>query len=119
MPSEDVLLFCEHPPVITLGEAANGRICWRRSMCCGRRAWSSTPAIAAETLPITGRDKLWDIDSEPGRDPARRRVVRADAGRAMIRATAEFGITAERCRKDGNLGRAGSTEEKLAAIGVH
>jgi lipoyl(octanoyl) transferase len=38
---------------------------------------------------------------------------------AMIRATAEFGITAERVAgKTGIWVRAGSTEEKLAAIGV-
>src|SRR5260370_35134048 len=39
---------------------------------------------------------------------------------AMIRATAEFGITAERIAgKTGIWGRARNTEEKLAAIGVH
>jgi lipoyl(octanoyl) transferase len=39
---------------------------------------------------------------------------------AMIRATAEFGIAAERVAgKTGIWVRAGNTEEKLAAIGVH
>ena len=39
---------------------------------------------------------------------------------AMIRATAEFGVTAERVAgKTGIWVRAGNTEEKLAAIGVH
>jgi lipoyl(octanoyl) transferase len=39
---------------------------------------------------------------------------------AMIRTTAEFGITAERVAgKTGIWVRAGNTEEKLAAIGVH
>src|SRR5260370_29541367 len=38
----------------------------------------------------------------------------------MIRATAEFGISAERVAgKTGIWVRAGKTEEKLAAIGVH
>src|SRR5260370_24606335 len=39
---------------------------------------------------------------------------------AMIRATAEFGITAERVAgKTGIWVRVGNTEEKLAEIGVH
>src|SRR6266436_6388131 len=74
---EDVLLLCEHPHVITR-----------------RRHY----------LPRAGTDGGIS-DSEPGRDPAGRRVVRADAGRGDD--PGNGGVRNYRgacCRKDGNLG---------------
>jgi len=118
---EDVLLFCEHPHVITLGRSGK-----RENLL------ASEHVLRQKGVEFHASDRGGDITYHgPGQivgypilnlGAIRRDVVWyvRMLEEAMIRATAEFGITAERVGgKTGIWVRAGSTEEKLAAIGVH
>ena len=118
---EDVLLLCEHPHVITQGR--NGK---REHLLVSEHVLRQKGVEYYETsrggdityhgpgqlvgYPILNlgairRDVVWYVRTLED---------------AMIRATAEFGIAAERVAgKTGIWVRAGNTEEKLAAIGVH
>lgn len=118
---EDVLLLCEHPHVITQGR--NGK---REHLLVGEQVLRQKGVEFFETsrggdityhgpgqivgYPILNlseirRDVVWYV-----------RMLEE----AMIRATAEFGITAKRVAgKTGIWVDAGKTEEKLGAIGVH
>jgi lipoyl(octanoyl) transferase len=117
----DVLLLCEHPPVITLGRSGK-----RENLL------ASEHVLRQKGVEFHASDRGGDITYHgPGQivgypilnlGAIRRDVVWyvRMLEEAMIRATAEFGITAERVGgKTGIWVRAGSTEEKLAAIGVH
>jgi lipoyl(octanoyl) transferase len=117
---EDVLLFCEHPPVITLGRSGK-----RENLL------ASEHVLRQKGVEFHASDRGGDITYHgPGQivgypilnlGAIRRDVVWyvRMLEEAMIRATAEFGITAERVAgKTGIWVRVGSTEEKLAAIGV-
>src|SRR3979490_1400003 len=117
---EDVLLLCEHPHVITLGR--NGK---------REHLLASEQGLRQKGVEFHASDRGGDITYHgPGQivgypilnlGAIRRDVVWyvRMLEEAMIRATAEFGITAERVAgKTGIWVRAGSTEEKLAAIGV-
>jgi len=116
----DVLLLCEHPPVITLGRSGK-----RENLL------ASEHVLRQKGVEFHASDRGGDITYHgPGQivgypilnlGAIRRDVVWyvRMLEEAMIRATAEFGITAERVGgKTGIWVRAGSTEEKLAAIGV-
>jgi lipoyl(octanoyl) transferase len=118
---EDVLLLCEHPHVITLGRS-------------GRREHllASEHVLRRKGVEFHATDRGGDITYHgPGQIVGypilNLDAIRRDVGwyvrmleEAMIRATAEFGITAERVAgKTGIWVRVGNTEEKLAAIGVH
>jgi len=116
----DVLLLCEHPPVITLGRSGK-----RENLL------ASEHVLRQKGVEFHASDRGGDITYHgPGQivgypilnlGAIRRDVVWyvRMLEEAMIRATAEFGITAERVAgKTGIWVRAGSTEEKLAAIGV-
>src|SRR5215471_13421712 len=118
---EDVLLLCEHPHVITQGR--NGK---RENLLVGEHVLRQKGMEFYETsrggdityhgpgqivgYPILNlggirRDVVWYV-----------RMLEE----AMIRATAEFGITAKRVAgKTGIWVESGNTEEKLGAIGVH
>jgi lipoyl(octanoyl) transferase len=118
---EDVLLFCEHPHVITQGR--NGK---REHLLASEHVLKQKGVEFYETsrggdityhgpgqivgypilnLGATRRDVVWYV-----------RILEE----AMIRATAEFGIAATRVAgKTGIWVQTGNTEEKLAAIGVH
>jgi len=118
---EDLLLLCEHPHVITQGR--NGK---REHLLVSDHVLRQKGVEYYETgrggdityhgpgqivgYPILNlgtirRDVVWYVRT---------------LEEAMIRATAEFGITAERIAgKTGIWVRTGNTEEKLAAIGVH
>ncbi|HEV2197731.1 MAG TPA: lipoyl(octanoyl) transferase LipB [Candidatus Acidoferrum sp.] len=118
---EDVLLLCEHPHVITQGR--NGKT---EHLLVGEHVLRQKRVEFYETgrggdityhgpgqivgYPILNlgeirRDVVWYM-----------RMLEE----AMIRATAEFGITAKRVAgKTGIWVESGSTEEKLGAIGVH
>ena len=118
---EDVLLLCEHPHVITQGR--NGK---REHLLVGEHVLRQKGVEFYETsrggdityhgpgqivgYPILNlseirRDVVWYV-----------RMLEE----AMIRATAELGITAKRVAgKTGIWVESGKTEEKLAAIGVH
>jgi len=118
---EDVLLLCEHPHVITLGR--NGK---RENLL------ASEHVLRQKGVELHATDRGGDITYHgPGQlvgypilnlSAIRRDVVWyvRTLEEAMIRATAEFGITAG--REPGKTGvwvKSGQTEEKLAAIGVH
>jgi len=118
---EEVLLLCEHPHVITLGR--NGK---RENLL------ASELVLRQKGVEFHSTDRGGDITYHgPGQivgypilnlAAIRRDVVWyvRTLEEAMIRATSEFGITAQRVPgKTGIWVRAGNTEEKLAAIGVH
>jgi lipoyl(octanoyl) transferase len=118
---EDVLLLCQHPHVITQGR--NGK---REHLLV------SEHVLRQKGVEFHATDRGGDITYHgPGQivgypilnlGAIRRDVVWyvRTLEEAMIRATAEFGITAERVAgKTGIWVRAKNTEEKLAAIGVH
>ena len=118
---QDVLLFCEHPHVITLGRNAR-----RENLL------ASENVLRQKRVELHATDRGGDITYHgPGQivgypilhlGAIRRDVVWyvRMLEEAMIRATAEFGIIAERVPgKTGIWVKAGSLEEKLAAIGVH
>ncbi len=119
----DVLLFCEHPHVITLGRNASQK-----------NLLASENVLRQKNVELRETNRGGDITYHgPGQivgypilnlDPIRRDVhwyVRA-LEETMIRASADFGITAYRIpgktgiwvQPPGNI-----PEEKLAAIGVH
>src|SRR5207302_7824520 len=113
----DVFLFCEHPPVITLGRSGK-----RENLLASERV------LRQKGVEFHATDRGGDITYHgPGQivgypilnlGAIRRDVVWyvRTLEEAMIRATAEFGITAER-----EPGRTGVWVQagKLAAIGVH
>jgi lipoyl(octanoyl) transferase len=118
---EDVLLLCEHPHVITQGR--NGK---RENLL------ASEHVLQQKGVEFHTTDRGGDITYHgPGQivgypilnlGEIRRDVVWyvRMLEEAMIRATAEFGITAERVAgKTGIWVGYGGAEEKLAAIGVH
>jgi len=122
----DVLLICEHPHVITMGR--NGR---------SEHLLASEEMLRARGVEFHSTNRGGDITYHgPGQIVAypilNLAEIRRDVGwyvrqleEAMIRTTAEFGISAE--RREGRTGiwvevsdADGSlTEEKLGAIGVH
>src|SRR5712664_1456642 len=118
---ENVLLLCEHPHVITQGR--NGK---------REHLLASEHVLRQKGVEFHATDRGGDITYHgPGQlvgypilnlGAIRRDVVWyvRILEEAMIRATAEFGISAERVAgKTGIWVRDGKTEEKLAAIGVH
>jgi lipoyl(octanoyl) transferase len=118
---EDVLLFCEHPHVITLGRSGK-----RENLL------ASEHDLRQKGVEFHATDRGGDITYHgPGQIVGypilNLGAIRRDVGwyvrmleEAMMRASAEFGITAERVAgKTGIWVRAGNSEEKLAAIGVH
>ena len=118
---ENMLLFCHHPHVITLGRSGK-----RENLL------ASEQVLRQKGVEFHATDRGGDITYHgPGQivgypilnlGAIRRDVVWyvRMLEEAMIRATAEFGITAERVGgKTGIWVRAGNSEEKLAAIGVH
>ena len=118
---EDALLVCEHPHVITQGR--NGK---REHLLVSEHMLRQKGMAYYETS--RGGDITYHGPGQIVGYPIlnlgaiRRDVVwyARTLEEAMIHATAEFGITAERVA--GTTGiwvRAGDTEEKLAAIGVH
>jgi len=118
---EDVLLLCEHPHVITQGR--NGK---RENLL------ASELVLRQKGVEFHATDRGGDITYHgPGQivgypilnlGAIRRDVVWyvRMLEEAMIRATSEFGITAERVAgKTGIWVGDGGAAEKLAAIGVH
>jgi lipoate-protein ligase B len=117
----DVLLLCEHPHVITLGR--NGK---REHLRAGERL------LAQMNVTFQATDRGGDITYHgPGQivgypilDLAQhRRDVRWYVNQleeVMIRASADFGVTARRVAdRHGIWVDAAAGEEKLAALGVH
>ena len=118
---EDVLLLCEHPHVITQGR--NGK---REHLLVSENVLRQKGLEYYETS--RGGDITYHGPGQTvGYPILNLAAIRRDVvwyvrtlEEAMIRATAEYGITAERfAGKTGIWVRAGGAEEKLAAIGVH
>ena len=118
---DDVLLLCEHPHVITQGR--NGK---REHLLVSEHVLRQKGMEYYETS--RGGDITYHGPGQiVGYPILNLGAIRRDViwyvrtlEEAMIRATAEFGITADRVAgKTGIWVRAGNTEEKLAAIGVH
>src|SRR6267378_3229683 len=118
---DDVLLLCEHPPVITLGRSGK-----RENLLV------SEHVLRQKGVEFHATNRGGDITYHgPGQivgypilnlGAIRRDVVWyvRMLEEAMIRATAEFGVAAERVAgKTGIWVKNGNAEEKLAAIGVH
>ena len=118
---EDVLLICEHPHVITQGRSGK----WEHLL-------ASEHVLRQKGMEYYETSRGGDITYHgPGQivgypilnlGAIRRDVVWyvRTLEEAMIQATTEFGIKAERVAgKTGIWVRVGNTEEKLAAIGVH
>jgi lipoyl(octanoyl) transferase len=125
---EDVLLLCEHPHVITLGR--NGK---------REHLLASEQILRQKGVEFHAPDRGGDITYHgPGQlvgyPILNLSAIRKDVvwyvrmlEEVMIRATAEFGISAERVmgktgiwvRGTNDSNEPGATEEKLGAIGVH
>jgi lipoyl(octanoyl) transferase len=118
---KDVLLLCQHPHVITLGRNSK-----RENLL------ASEHVLRQKGVELYETDRGGDITYHgPGQivgyPIVNLAAIRRDVvwyvrmlEEAMIRATGEFGITAERVPgKTGIWVKAGGLEEKLAAIGVH
>ena len=118
---DDVLLLCEHPHVITLGRNAN-----RANLL------ASEHVLRQKSVELHSTNRGGDITYHgPGQIVGYPILnvgnIKRDVGwyvrtleEALIRTTANFGITAYRVPgKTGIWVKAGATEEKLAAIGVH
>jgi lipoyl(octanoyl) transferase len=119
--TEDVLLLCEHPHVITQGRNGN-----RENLLV------SDHILRQKGVEFHATDRGGDITYHgPGQIVGypilNLAAIRRDVGwyvraleEAMLRATSEFGIAAARVPgKTGIWVQRGATEEKLAAIGVH
>src|SRR5271166_1068742 len=118
---DDVLLFCEHPHVLTLGRNAN-----RANLL------ASENLLRQKGVELHSTNRGGDITYHgPGQivgypilnlDKIKRDVglyVRT-LEEAMIRASADFDVTAYRVPgRTGIWVHAGASEEKLTAIGVH
>ena len=118
---KDVLLLCEHPHVITQGR--NGK---RENLLASEQVLKQKGVEFYETS--RGGDITYHGPGQiVGYPILNLGAIRRDVvwyvrmlEEAMIRATAEFGIAAERVAgKTGIWVGEGGTEEKLAAIGVH
>ncbi len=118
---EDVLLVCEHSHVITQGR--NGK---REHLLASEHVLRQKGVEYYETS--RGGDITYHGPGQiVGYPILNLGAIRRDVvwyvrmlEEVMIRATSEFGITAERVAgKTGIWVKSGDTEEKLAAIGVH
>ncbi len=118
---DDVLLLCEHPHVITLGRNAS-----RANLL------ASENVLRQKGVELHATNRGGDITYHgPGQIVGYPILnlgnIKRDVGwyvrtleEAMIRASAEFGVTAYRVQgKTGIWVQNGPSEEKLAAIGVH
>jgi lipoyl(octanoyl) transferase len=118
---DDVLLFCEHPHVLTLGRNAN-----RANLL------ASEHVLRQKGVELHSTNRGGDITYHgPGQVVGYPILnlgnIKRDVGwyvrtleEAMIRASADFGVTAYRVPgKTGTWVQTGASEEKLAAIGVH
>jgi lipoyl(octanoyl) transferase len=118
---DDVLLFCEHPHVITLGRNGN-----RSNLL------ASESVLRQKNVELYPTNRGGDITYHgPGQIVGYPIVnldkIKRDVGwyvrtleEAMIRASADFGVVAYRVPgKTGVWVKSLSAEEKLAAIGVH
>jgi lipoyl(octanoyl) transferase len=118
---EDVFLLCEHPHVITLGRNAS------RSNLLASEHVLKQKGVELH-LTNRGGDVTYHGPGQiVGYPVVNLSEIKRDVGwyvrtleEAMIRASADFGVSAFRVAgKTGIWMQVGNTEEKLAAIGVH
>lgn len=118
---EDVFLFCEHPHVVTLGRSAN-----RANLL------ASEHVLKQKGVELHATNRGGDVTYHgPGQIVGypilNLNEIKRDVGwyvrtleEGMIRASADFAVNAFRVPgKTGIWVKAGDSEEKLAAIGVH
>jgi lipoyl(octanoyl) transferase len=125
---EDVLLLCEHPHVITLGRNGKREHLLASEQVLRQKGVEFHPSDRGGDITYHGPGQL------VGYPILNLGAIRKDVvlyvrmlEEVMIRATAEFGINAERVaektgiwvRATHDSNAAGVTEEKLGAIGVH
>jgi lipoyl(octanoyl) transferase len=118
---DDVLLLCEHPHVITLGRNANRANLLASEHVLRQKGVELQPTNRGGDITYHGPGQI------VGYPILNLGNIKRDVGwyvraleEAMIRASADFGV--ESFRVPGKAGiwvRAGATEEKLGAIGVH
>jgi lipoate-protein ligase B len=117
----DVLVFCEHPHVITLGR--NGKL---ENLRAGSRLLAQMnvefqPADRGGDITYHGPGQIVGypiLDLSEHRRDVRWYVNQLEE--AMIRATADFGVRAGRAEgRHGIWVESDPCEEKLAALGVH
>jgi len=125
---EDVLLLCEHPHVITLGRNGKREHLLASEQVLRQKGVEFHPSDRGGDITYHGPGQL------VGYPILNLGAIRKDVvwyvrmlEEVMIRATAEFGINAERVAEKTGIwvrgthdsNAAGATEEKLGAIGVH
>ena len=118
---DDALLLCEHPHVITLGRNANRSNLLASEHVLRQKGVELHPTNRGGDVTYHGPGQVvgYPILNLNG--------IKRDVGwyvrmleEAMIRASADFGVSAFRVPgKTGIWVQAGSSEEKLGAIGVH
>jgi lipoyl(octanoyl) transferase len=125
---EDILLLCEHPHVITLGRNGKREHLLASEQVLRQKGVEFHPSDRGGDITYHGPGQL------VGYPILNLGAIRKDVvwyvrmlEEVMIRATAEFGINAERVAEKTGIwvrgthdsNAAGVTEEKLGAIGVH
>jgi lipoyl(octanoyl) transferase len=118
---DDVLLLCEHPHVITLGRNANRSNLLASEHVLRQKNVELHPTNRGGDITYHGQGQI------VGYPIINLDKIKRDVGwyvrtleEAMIRASADFGVTAYRVPgKTGIWVESSPTEEKLAAIGVH
>jgi len=118
---DDVLLFCEHPHVITLGRNASRTNLLASEHVLRQKNVELHPSNRGGDVTYHGPGQI------VGYPILNLDKIKRDVGwyvrtleEALIRVSADFGVTAYRVPgKTGIWVNASPTEEKLAAIGVH
>jgi lipoyl(octanoyl) transferase len=118
---DDVFLLCEHPHVITLGRNANRANLLASEHVLRQKGVELHPTNRGGDVTYHGPGQI------VGYPILNLNHIKRDVGwyvrtleETMIRASADFGVTAFRIPgKTGIWVQAGESEEKLAAIGVH
>jgi lipoyl(octanoyl) transferase len=118
---DDVLLLCEHPHVITLGRNANRSNLLASEHVLRQKNVELHPTNRGGDITYHGQGQI------VGYPIINLDKIKRDVGwyvrtleEAMIRASADFGVTAYRVPgKTGIWVESSPAEEKLAAIGVH
>jgi lipoyl(octanoyl) transferase len=118
---DDVFLFCEHPHVITLGRSANRANLLASEDVLRQKGVELQPTNRGGDITYHGPGQI------VGYPILNLNNIKRDVGwyvrtleEVMIRVTADFGVGAFRVPgKTGIWVKAGDSEEKLGAIGVH
>jgi lipoyl(octanoyl) transferase len=117
----DVLVFCEHPHVITLGRNGKREHLRASDRVLGQMNVQFRPTDRGGDITYHGPGQVVGypvLDLTGHRRDVRRYVQQLEE--VMIRSTADYGVHAKRVEgRHGIWVETSSREEKLAAIGVH